>query len=84
MPLVFDCDIRISFDTVTNDAVLWAEDDGGRFRLVIPRTALRDRFGYAGTQLDDAAAERFIRQNWSQFETLAQEARNGGHSELVL
>ncbi len=84
MTLVFETDIRVQIDPTTNDAVVWGTDGAGRFRLVIPRTVLSDRFGQPGRQIDDDVALSLVRQNWSQFVPLAQYARNNGQSELVV
>jgi hypothetical protein len=82
MPLALEKDIH--FDPHTYDAVIWADDDKpGRFRLVIPRKVLRDRYGMKGDQLSNPAAEKAIRDNWDKFERQAQAARDAGAEELV-
>lgn len=82
MPLTLED--HIYFDYATNTAIIWGNDEKGRFRLTIPRTVLFDQFGFKGKYFDDTRAEIFIRARWSEFQQLAQTARDAGRSDLVL
>ena len=86
MSLVFETEIRIRvcFDAATDDAVIWADDDGNsRFRLVIKPAYLIDKYHLA-KRFDHDSARSIINDNWEKFRVLAQDARDAGDSELVL
>lgn len=78
--LIFESDVH--FDPATDDAVIWADGDGGsRFRLVITRgflisVGLKKRFDHAGAR---ALIDKFR----GAFERFAQEAYDQGDHELV-
>jgi hypothetical protein len=81
MPLVFESDVH--FDAATSDATIWGDEGNKRFRLVIPRTVLVDKYNLK-QYFDDIAAEAIIQTHRATFEKLAQDACDAGASELIV
>lgn len=81
MALVFQDDIH--FDGATDTAIIWGDDGGKRFRLMIPRKVLVDQFGLE-KYFDHASAKTIIRSNMARFEQVAQAAHDVGKSEVII
>jgi hypothetical protein len=81
MPLVFENDVY--FDPMTDDAIIWADEGTKRFRLVIPRSVLVDKYGLK-QYFDHPGAEAIIQKNRKTFEKIAQDAHDVGASEVTV
>jgi len=81
MSLVFENDIH--FEQYENVAVIWGTAGKKRFRLVIRRKLLQDKYGLQNTS-DDRGAEEIIKKHWAAFEQLAQAAHDAGKSEVIV
>jgi hypothetical protein len=81
MPLVFEN--QIHFDPATDDAIIWADENNKRFRLVIPRELLMEKYGLL-KRLDQTSAEAIIHKNLPTFEAKAQAAHEAGQHEIIL
>jgi hypothetical protein len=81
MPLVLENDIH--FEPYENDAIIWGTEGKKRFRLVIRRRLLQDKYGLQ-KQSDNQGAEEIIKKHWVTFEELAQAAHDTGKSEVIV
>jgi hypothetical protein len=79
--LVFEKDIH--FEPAENDAIIWAIEGTKRFRLVIRRQVLQDKYGLQ-KRFDDLGAAEIIKRHWMEFEQLACAAHDAGRSEAVV
>jgi len=78
MSLTFEKDIFL--EPATDEVVVWATDDAGRFRLTVSRKYRDDAYR---TQAHKAATQ-IVRDNMADFIRLAEAARARGESELAL
>jgi hypothetical protein len=81
MPLVFENDVH--FDPRTADAIIWGDEGTKRFRMVIPRSVLVDKYGLK-QYFDHVGAEAIIQKNRETFEKIAQDAHDAGASEVIV
>lgn len=85
MALIFEWDKlnERHFDPATDEAVIWADTSKGeRFRLVIPRIVLQERFGVK--RFAHSAAIAAILEHRKEFAQQAEAAFAKGALELVI